>query len=65
MSSLALLSFSVLAFGFGIMPEAAGQASMQTILTNGPISNRLNVVVLSGATPAPSSLSSSWTQPTR
>jgi hypothetical protein len=46
-SCAALYSLAVLAFGFGIVPEAAGQASMQTILTNGPISNRLNVVVLS------------------
>ena len=37
----------MLALGFGIMPEAAGQPSIQTILTNGPVSNRLNVVVLS------------------
>jgi hypothetical protein len=37
----------VLAFDVGILPEAAGQASMQTILTNGPVSNRLNIVVLS------------------
>jgi hypothetical protein len=47
LSSLALHSLAVLAFGFGIVPEAAAQASMQTILTNGPISNRLNVVLLS------------------
>jgi hypothetical protein len=38
---------AVLALGFGIVPEAAGQPSIQTILTNGPVSNRLNVVVLS------------------
>ena len=47
LSSVALHSLAVLALGFGIMPEAAGQPSMQTILTNGPVSNRLNVVVLS------------------
>jgi hypothetical protein len=46
-SSIALHSLPVLAFGFGIMPQAVGQASMQTILTNGPVSNRFNVVLLS------------------
>jgi hypothetical protein len=45
--STALPSLAVLALGFGIMPEAAGQPSIQTILTNGPVLNRLNVVVLS------------------
>jgi hypothetical protein len=47
LSSVALHSLAVLALGFAIVPEAAGQPSMQTILTNGPVSNRLNVVVLS------------------
>jgi len=47
LSSLALLWLAVLAFDVGILPKAAGQASMQTILTNGPVSNRLNIVILS------------------
>ena len=29
------------------LPRALGPASIQTILTNGPVSNRLNIVVLS------------------
>ena len=43
----ALCSLVVLAFGFGLEPEAAGQATIQTVLANGPISNRLNLVILS------------------
>src|ERR1017187_8506971 len=46
-SSLALLWLAVLAFDVGILPKAAAQASLQTILTNGPVSNRLNIVILS------------------
>ena len=46
-SPLAVLSFALLAIGSRLVPEAAGQVSMQTILANGPVSNRLNVVVLS------------------
>ncbi len=47
LSQSALFLFALLGIWFGVVPEAAGQASMQTILTNGPVSNRLNVVVLS------------------
>jgi hypothetical protein len=42
-----LTVLAVLALAAAKPPRAAGQASMQTLLTNGPISNRLNVVVLS------------------
>jgi hypothetical protein len=38
---------TVLAFWLGFSPRAAGQPSLQTILANGPVSNRLNLVVLS------------------
>ncbi len=42
-----LAALAGLAFALGATPEAAGQASLQTILANGPISNRLNIVILS------------------
>ena len=40
---LAMLTI-LLALGFG---QAVAQSAMQTILTNGPVSNRLNIVLLS------------------
>ena len=44
---IALYSLGALALGFGTVPETLAQPSIQTILTNGPLSNRLNLVVLS------------------